>query len=266
MKKQPIHKNLNTSFVNVAALVGYLADLQFVGSIRIELASYEADIIFTSSKTIEAREYDHIASRISHGKPALKRILIRAREPHGRIHVYRSDDEHNSGDNGPIFVDNAIARNARRMATGGGGTASKGSNCAFIAHGRNRENAAMLEAVSQMLRTIDDSLSEANLSFPAAFRLACESITKDYSFLKANRHALVYREGAIFLNAPADAATIASAIFAALRPIFRRLRNQEKYADLFQRLAKELRESSAENRTSYTRLGLAGYIDELLDA
>ena len=45
MKKQPIHQNLNTSFVNVAALVRYLRGLQFVGSIRIELASYEADII-----------------------------------------------------------------------------------------------------------------------------------------------------------------------------------------------------------------------------
>ena len=47
----------------------YLRGLQFVGSIRIELSSYEADIIFTSTNKITAREYDHIAGRISHGDP-----------------------------------------------------------------------------------------------------------------------------------------------------------------------------------------------------
>ena len=71
MKKQPIHQNLNTTFVNVEALVRYLRGLSFVGSIRIELASYEAEIVFTSSKTVRAREYDHDAGRISHGEEVL---------------------------------------------------------------------------------------------------------------------------------------------------------------------------------------------------
>src|SRR5215210_6521936 len=108
MKKEPIHQNLNTSFVDVGALVRYLRGLQFVGSIRIELSSYEADIVFTSSKTIIAREYDHIAGRISHGQQALQRILIRAKEPHGRIHVYKAGD----GD-GTVFIDKSIVSGAR---------------------------------------------------------------------------------------------------------------------------------------------------------
>src|SRR6187200_2749114 len=108
MKKQPIHQNLNTSFVNVGALVRYLRQLQFVGSIRVEMSSYEADIIFTSSKTIQAREYDHIAGRISQGEHALQRILIRSKEPHGRVHVFKAVEGYGGADDVSVFVDKSI--------------------------------------------------------------------------------------------------------------------------------------------------------------
>jgi hypothetical protein len=266
MKMDPIHQNLNTSFVNVAALVRYLGSLHFVGRIRIELASYEADIVFTGSKTIEAREYDHIAGRISHGKHAFQRILIRAREPHGRVHVYRSAGSPTSNGQISTYVDRSIAANARKMAGAPGGSAATDSRCDVLSNGRNSENAAMLSTISDLLRVIDQILSEANLSFSAAFRLSCKSIAKDYAFLRRRRNALVYREGSVFLSTPADPATIASAVFAALRPIFRRLRSEQKYDRLFRRLAEDLRESSDKNRSSYEHLGLTKFIDELLAA
>src|SRR5215204_5900501 len=124
MKKQPIHQNLSTSFVNVGALVRHLRQLQFVGSIRVELSSYEADIIFTSSKTIQAREYDHIAGRIAHGEHALQRILIRCKEPHGRVHVYKAVEGYAGTDGGSVFVDKTIILDAREMAASTGGTAA----------------------------------------------------------------------------------------------------------------------------------------------
>src|SRR5688572_12952467 len=148
MKKQPIHQNLNTSFVNVGALVRYLRGLQFVGSIRIELSSYEADIVFTDSKSIRAREYDHIAGRISHGEHALKRILIRAKEPNGRIHVYKAVEGYSGRDDGSVFVDKAIMTNAREMAASGGGSATKEQNSEFVLSMQDGENALILAALS----------------------------------------------------------------------------------------------------------------------
>ena len=65
MNKYPIHKNLNTSFVNLAALVRHLKGLQFVGSVQIELSSYEAEIEFGEDGSVKAREQDHIAGRLS---------------------------------------------------------------------------------------------------------------------------------------------------------------------------------------------------------
>ena len=266
MKKQPIHQNLNTSFVNVASLVRYLARLQFVGSVRIELASYEADIVFTSSRTIQAREYDHIAGRISHGKQALQRIMVRAREPHGRIHVYRFVPEGYAGRGENVFIDKSIAADARKMAGGHRDSVPVSARYELISSAQNDDNREMLKALSDLLRTIDESLEQAHLSFPAAFRLACESITEDYAFLRQKRNALIYRDGAVVLHADAEAETIASAVFAALEPIFRRLKNESKYDALFHQIADQMRQVSHKNRSTYQALGLAQHVDALLKA
>jgi hypothetical protein len=93
MKNRPVHENLDTSFVNLSALVKYLRRRQFAGQVRIELSGYEADIYLTAENQLKVREYDHIAGRVAEGEEALRRILIRAREPGGIINVYQSVSE-----------------------------------------------------------------------------------------------------------------------------------------------------------------------------
>jgi hypothetical protein len=266
MRKKAIHQNLNTSFVNVGALVRYLRNLQFVGSIRIELASYEADIIFTSSKVIQAREYDHIAGRIAHGEAALKRILIRAKEPHGRIHVYKAVEGYAGRDDGSVFIDKAIVSQAREMAASVGGTMVQETAFEFVLNGKDSENALVLAALSEVLVIVDESLAKGKLSFPAAFRIACDAIAADYPFMDQNHQALAYQDGEIKLNTKADATDIAEAVFAALRPIFKRLRREVKYSELYRIVSERLRESSTERRDEFVRLGLMSYIENLLDA
>ena len=263
MKKQPIHQNLNTSFVNVGALVRYLRGLQFVGSIRIELSSYEADIVFTDAKTIRAREYDHIAGRISHGDHALQRIMIRAKEPNGRIHVYKAVEGYTGNHDGSVFVDKSIVTKAREMAASAGGSATKDQNYEFVLSMQDGQNALVLAALSEVLREIDQSLATGKLSFPAAFRVACNEIAPQFPFLQ-NQHALVYKDGEITLNTEADAKIVADAVFAALRPIFERLRGDGKYSPLLKIVSERLVELSAERRPELIRLGLMDQIEKLL--
>jgi hypothetical protein len=89
MKTRPIHENLDTSFVNLSALLRYLQRRQFVGRLRVELSGYEADIHLLEGNKMQVREHDRIAGRIAEGEPALQRLLIRAREPGGTINVYQ---------------------------------------------------------------------------------------------------------------------------------------------------------------------------------
>lgn len=93
MKNRPIHENLDTSFVNLSALIKYLRRRQFAGYVRIELSGYEADVYLTAENQLKVREYDHIAGRIAEGEEALQRILIRSREPGGIINVYQNVGE-----------------------------------------------------------------------------------------------------------------------------------------------------------------------------
>lgn len=93
MKSRPIHENLDTSFVNLSALIKYLRRRQFVGRIRLELSGYEADIHLTDEKQLKVREYDQIAGRVAEGEEALQRILIRSREPGGIVNVFKTISE-----------------------------------------------------------------------------------------------------------------------------------------------------------------------------
>jgi hypothetical protein len=265
MKKQPIHQNLNTSFVNVGALVRYLRRLQFVGSIRIELASYEAEIVFTESNTIRAREYDHIAGRISHGEQALQRILIRAKEPHGRINVYKSTEGFAGRPDGSVFVDKTIMNGARELAASPGGVimhVDLGEE--LVLSSQAGHNALVLAALSEFLRIIDESLAVGNLSFPAAFRIACDGIAPEFPFMLENKNAFQYKKGEIVIDSQAELDEVTSAVFAALRPIFRRLRAEVKYGEIFRIASEKLLELSATRRRELVQLGLMDHLEALL--
>lgn len=90
MKNRPIHENLDTSFVNLSALIKYLRRRQFAGQVRIELSGYEADIYLSAENITRVREHDHIAGRVAEGQEAFQRILIRSREPGGIVSVYQT--------------------------------------------------------------------------------------------------------------------------------------------------------------------------------
>ncbi len=97
MKNRPIHENLDTSFVNLSALIKYLRRRQFIGEVRIELSGYDADIGLTAENKMDVREHDRITGRVGEGEDALQRILIRAREPGGIINVYQKVETAENG-------------------------------------------------------------------------------------------------------------------------------------------------------------------------
>src|SRR5690349_11098767 len=90
MNHRPLYENLDTSFVNLAALVRYLRPREFVGRIKIELNNYQAEIVLLDGNKISVREHDKISGRIAEGEEAFQRILIRSREAGGTIHVYQA--------------------------------------------------------------------------------------------------------------------------------------------------------------------------------
>ncbi len=93
MHHQTIHKNLDTSFVNLSALIKYLRRRQFTGSVKVQLNGYKADVEFGADSSLRVHEHDEISGRIADGEEALQRLLIRARESGGTINVYQAFDQ-----------------------------------------------------------------------------------------------------------------------------------------------------------------------------
>src|SRR5205085_11779760 len=85
-KGRPVHENLNTSYVNVGAL---LADLQvngFTGYVPVAMGSYEAYVFVDVGTIIGAIEQKEAASRS--GSEAINGLLLRSEKPGGMVSIY----------------------------------------------------------------------------------------------------------------------------------------------------------------------------------
>ena len=265
MNRDPIHQNLNTSFVNLGALVRYLRSLQFVGSIRVDFSSYEADIILNGSRAVRAREYDHIAGRISQGEHAFKRILIRSKEPHGRIHVYPAGHADAAS---PIFVDKRIAAGAREMAAA---RVDRPANHLLkikplVAVREAPDEFEMrLALTAELLRTIDASLAQAGLSFPGAFKNACSDLTDDYPFLDPSVPNFYYKYGEIKVTGYVDPMFFTAGIMAALRVVMARLIGRPNLTKVHHFTVQRIRALARDHKRLCDRFGLSGELERLIE-
>lgn len=92
-KSRVVHENLDTTFVNLWALLRSLSQRGFIGRVRVELKEYTADVFMTGSSTPLVHEIDHAAGTDTLEEGALHRLVLRAREAPGTISVFEGADE-----------------------------------------------------------------------------------------------------------------------------------------------------------------------------
>ena len=86
-----VHQNLDTAYVNLAALVRHLQQRDFVGRVHVELDEYDADIFLAARERPRVRERDHVTGRVAEGESALQRVLVRASQPGGLVSVFAGE-------------------------------------------------------------------------------------------------------------------------------------------------------------------------------
>ncbi len=280
MSKFPIHKNLNTSFVDMSALVRHLRNLGFVGALQLELSSYEAEIEFTAGGSINAREQDHIADRLSFGDGALQRIMIRSREPGGLINVYESATANSRG---RIFVDKAIAAGARKMA---GEQPAKpveanGNRMNIFAAAAAKAEAPipkpgvpfdpeaaqnwseLLALVSEVMQTLDSTLAKGNINFADAFRNACGFVSLEYGFLDPDSDVFSYSDGYISIRQRIGTRDLVSGITAALARIMQRLGEDPYFGNVYHQAMHRLRVLANQRKLQFETFGLGTELQKI---
>jgi hypothetical protein len=92
-KSRVVYENLDTTFVNLWALLRNLSQRGFIGRVHVELKDYTADVFMTGSSTPLVHEIDRAAGTDSLEETALHRLVLRVRETPGTITVFEGPDE-----------------------------------------------------------------------------------------------------------------------------------------------------------------------------
>lgn len=259
MNGYPIHQNLSTSFVNFAALVRHLRGLQFTGTVKLELSSYEAEIIFTTRDRIQAREYDRLVGRISQGEHAFRRILVRSREPFGRIQVIRTDAVESFELIKKPFVDERIITGARVATVDISGLADlRAENLG------PRRSEEVRKLAGELLGVFEDSFSRTGMSFEQAFENACQFVSEDFSFLDPEDGDVKFRSGELSFQNQPDTARLFDGLTTALKHILDRLSGVSTYTKLVIYTRHRLQAYTSQKHTTYAHYGLLPCVDRLL--
>lgn len=168
-----VHQNLDTAYVNLAALVRHLQQRDFVGRIHIELDEYDADIFLAARERPRVRERDHVTGRVAEGESALQRVLVRAGEPGGLVSVF-------AGETAPPDAEDWAGPFPPARA-GVGAAAGAGEE------GRTREETDrrnVLQLGGELIGSVERAVAAAGGGeFAADFREARAGLTDRFPFL-----------------------------------------------------------------------------------
>ncbi|MGI8789043.1 MAG: hypothetical protein ACR2HG_14980 [Pyrinomonadaceae bacterium] len=298
MKNRLLHENLDTSFVNLSALLKYLRRRQFAGSVRVELAGYEAEIILAGENEMLVREHDRTAGRIAEGEDALQRLLIRARESGGTINVYQAIEETAA----PTFEKSEII-GAEKFVAGNNEIIAKpphkngNSKLPKIETPPVEENFAppnpaklpfeftnrvevrakqtgaspqewqtLVNLTAELLAAVDRPLAEASLDFTAAFEKARMEVAGDYPFLHPASDIFDYRDGKIIVRRQINAKLFAASINEVLRRILEKLGRNPKFSNVHRIIRQSILTLIKRRKPLYDKFSITPPLEKIIGA
>jgi hypothetical protein len=295
MTNRPIHENLDTSFVNVSALIRYLRHRHFAGKIDIKLNGYEAEVVFLEGNKLRVSEHDQIAGRIAEGEEALQRLLIRSRDPGGTISVFQFVEE----------TTVKIVEQTEIVATNGNSTkklvhevavlpiitepsvpkttfeefvpkAPSLPNFPFSLSNKVESKAKQLsistndwqvlvQLTSEILRTIDSTLASENLDFSAALNKIQVEICEDYPFLNPKSDDFKYTASRILIKNQVNTKIYVASQNEIVRRILDKLRSNKKLSEAYRKSQQQLVALFKERKPLYDRFGITPLLSKTLN-
>ena len=217
---------LNTSYVNLAALLRYLREQNFSGSIHVVLDEYEAEIFLAESGSAAVFEIDRISGVPAQEEGAMERALVHAREPGGTITVYEGKTQPGS-------------------ATG----AASESSIPGFADPFPTADAAPAEQVDwedlfrmsgDVTAAVERAVASVGADFATNFRTACIAVGDDYPFLDPTASNFKYADGTITLGARPGTSAYVTGLSECLRRIVNKLAIDKEGKRFRERVAVEL--------------------------
>ena len=252
-KTHPIHKHLDTAYVNLAALLRYLRARNFVGRVHLEMEEYEADVFLDGGGTApRVREINRASGREAEGDEAYQRLMVRAQEPGGRINVYQGTDEED-------------AAGEERAGFSPSETSAPPSALEDEASVEQGEVSwpDLLRLSGDLIGAIERAAMSFGADFTAMFRTARLELADDFSFLDPAAQQLEYAHGTVRMNVQPGVSTYISSISECLRRVVDKLAAPARSRSVRERVALELAVVARRRETMIRQLKLAPYLERI---
>lgn len=223
-KLAAVYENLDTAYVNLAALVRYLEERGFTGLVHAELDEYDGAIFLLSGAETRARERNHATGKVSEGAAALQRLLVRAGEPGGLISVYEGETEE---------AERGVFAHRSDGAEGAADATAAGSE-------EEIERRELLQLSGELLAAVERAVLVAGGDFAAALHAARVSLTEDFPFLDPLTRRFEYDAGTVRLDAAPSTGLYVSGINEALRRVVERVATVEQKIGVRRDVVREL--------------------------
>ncbi len=216
-------ETLNTSFVSLAALIRYLREQGFQGSVRVELEQYESGVALAGSQEPQFWENDRATGRFAHGEEAMQRLFVRSREPGGVISVEQlTEADFLESDSNAIYTSRVLTPKDSATESGMG------------------EMGSVTLISAAVIGAVERAVQSTGLSFDEQFHLARVEIGDDYPFLDPTVGGFEYQGSSVNLEAQPAPSTYVQAVSEVLKRVVNRVAKRQNESSFRERVAVEL--------------------------
>lgn len=246
-KSVAVHENLDTSYVNLGALLRYLQGREFVGRVHVELDEYDADIFLNAGEVPRVRETDHSSGREGEGAEALRRLLVRASMPGGLVSVYEGVDELNR-DGAALPDTNAPDETGRNLTP------------------EEQEWRELLRLSGELIGAVERAASNTGADFNGALRASRLELADDYHFLDPSTGRFQYANSNVRLQAQPGLNEYVLSLAECLRRTVDKLAKGERGGRVRERVALELAVLARRRQSRLVQFKLAHQLDRIAGA
>lgn len=273
-----LYENLDTSFVNVWALLRYLAQRSFVGRVHVELENYSADVFVNGSETPLVREIDRDAGTDVVEEAALHRLVLRVRESSGSINVYEGASESippqtESGMESPPPADEIAAGDEPEAATPEAMRSSAGKDeeetvvatdtVTVVRQANDGEWSETMRVSSELIAGVERAATSVGADFASLFRETRISLADDYAFLDPLTGQLRYENSSVTINGESQPQGYVAGVSEALRRVIDQIATGERERRTRERIALELARVARKHSEALARSGFSEQLDRI---
>jgi hypothetical protein len=283
-----LYENLDTSFVNLWALLRYLSQRSFIGRVHVELDNYTADVFLTGSNTPLVHEVDMEAGSDVIEEAALHRLVLRVRESPGSISVYEGEDEaivpqpvnaptetesvesEGAEEETVPSISEAVAEVEPAAAMPEAVESTSESNVDAPADVLQMAQPAteaewndVVRVSGELVAGIDNVVTSSGADFASLFRESRLALADDYTFLDPMSGHFEYANSAVTMNDSLPVNNYVAGLTEALRRIVDQLATGERARRTRERVALELARVARKNDDALTRSGFKAQLDRI---